>query len=111
MTAQELATGLEATGYPVVYRQWKQAQNPPYIVYLFVESADLMADNENYLPAGDYHVELYTDDKDPTAEASVENELRALGLPWSKLETWIEAEAMNQVLYTVRIIETREVVS
>jgi hypothetical protein len=108
MTAEDLADGLEATGYPVTYYEWAPGQEPdkPYIVYLFVESADMLADNENYQAISDYHVELYTTNKDPTAEAAVEGELRTLGLAWSKSETKIPSEAMFQILYTVRIVES-----
>ena len=111
MTMQDLDAALQQTGYPVAYRAFKSAQNPPFVTYLFVSSADLLADNVNYQGIGDYHVELYTTNKDPTAEAAVEAELNALGLAFSKLETYIETERMLQILYTVRIIETQESVS
>lgn len=104
VTSADLADGLELTGYPVAYRRFKSPQAPPFVVYLFAEGADLMADNENYLPIGDYHVELYTANKDPTAEAAVETQLKALGLPWAKLETFIDTENMYQILYQVRLI-------
>lgn len=105
MDMQELSEGLKLTGYPVAYRAFKSAQDPPFICYLFDQSADLMADNENYQGLGDYFVELYTTNKDPTAEAAVEVQLKALGLPFGKVESYIESESMFQILYTVRIIE------
>lgn len=111
MTVEELAEGLEAAGYPLAYRAFKSAQEPPFVVYLFVSSADFLADDRNYQPIGDYHVELYTTNKDPTAEAAVEEQLQALGLAFSKLETYIDTEAMYQILYTVRIVESQETVS
>jgi hypothetical protein len=113
VNAVDLGDALAGTGYPVTYREWKPGQVPslPYVVYLFVSSADVMADNENFQGVGDYHVELYSANKDPTAEAAVEAQLRALGLAWSKLETYIDTEAMYQILYTVRIVESQESVS
>lgn len=103
MEAQDLCDGLELTGYPVRYRQFKSAQAPPFICYFFVESADFMADNVNYLKMGDYYVEVYTEDKDLAAEAAVEAQLKALGLAWSKSETFIDTEDMYMVLYEVRV--------
>lgn len=103
MEAQDLGVGLELTGYPVRYRQFKSAQAPPFICYFFVESADFMADNTNYAALGDYHVELYTKDKDLAAEAAVETQLKALGLVWLKAETFIDTEDMYMVLYEVRV--------
>lgn len=104
MSAQELYTGLLGAGYPVAYHQFRSAQEPPFVVYRFANSADLMADNENYQAVSDYFVELYTANKDPTAEAAVEAELKALGLTWAKEEAFIDTEDMYQILYTVRII-------
>lgn len=95
---------LAATGYPVAYRQFRTAEEPPFIVYYFVESADLTADNVNYHPLGDYHIELYTNQKDPEAEAAVESKLRDARLPYRKLEAYIESEDLYQVLYQVRLI-------
>ena len=103
---QDLYEGLVATGYPVAYRAFKSAQEPPFIVYLFANSADLMADNENYQPLSDYQVELYSEDKELVAEAAVETALRGLGLAWSKSEAYIDTEQMVEILYEVRIVET-----
>ena len=104
MDAADLYEGLELAGYPVAYGKFRSAPELPYIVYVFIEAADLMADNTNYHGVGDYHVELYTANKDPTAEAAVETQLKALGLPFGKLEAFVESEDMYQVLYEVRLI-------
>ena len=61
MDAQGLYEGLLEAGYPVAYRQFKSAQAPPFVVYLFADDDDFKADNENYLPVGNYLVELYTE--------------------------------------------------
>ena len=106
MDAQDLGDALDATGYPVRYRAFKSAQEPPFIVYLFTNSADLMADNENYQPLSDYQVELYSEVKDLVAEAAVEAALKGLGLAWAKSEAYIDTEQMVEILYEVRIVET-----
>lgn len=103
MTAAELGEALQ-TVYETAYREFKTAQDPPFICYYFDGSADLMADDENYVAIGDYLIELYTEDKDPTAEAAVESKLATLGLPYMKLETPIASEQLYQVLYQVRLI-------
>lgn len=106
MTASDLYDGLVATGYPVAYRQFKGAQNPPFICYLSSgPSADLIADNTNYAPIRDYRVELYTKNKDPAAEAVVEAALTGLGLVYARDEAYIEEEAMLMVFYDVRLVE------
>jgi hypothetical protein len=106
VNAQDLYDGLEATGYPVARRVFKSAPALPYIVYLFANSADLMADNENYQTLSDFQVELYSEDGDPEAEAAVEAALKGLGLTWAKSEAYIDSEQMVEILYEVRIVET-----
>ena len=103
MTAAELGAALQ-TVYETAYRQFKTVQEPPFICYYLESHDDLMADDENYLAIGDYLIELYTEDKDPTAEAAVEAKLTSLGLPFGKLETPIASEQLYQVLYSVRLI-------
>lgn len=105
MTGQDLYEGLLTLGYPVAYREFKSAQEPPFIVYYFVDGADFKADNANYLPIGNYNIEFYSDKiKDPTAEAAIEAELGALGLVWAKSEGYIESEDMYEILYQVQVI-------
>jgi len=102
MNAEQLYAGLALTGYPVAYHKFKSAQSLPFIVYRFGASADLMADNGNYHSISDFEVELYTANKDPTAEAAVEAQLAALGLAYGKVESYVADEEMYQLFYTVR---------
>lgn len=104
MTLQELKQGLEGTGLPVVYHSFKKAPTPPYLVYLFSYSDDLMADNENYLEVSNFQVELYTKIKDPVTERLVEGKLKELELTYQKRETYIKSEELFQILYLVQII-------
>jgi len=100
----ELLALLQGTGLPVAYRQWKEAPELPYLVYLFGNSSDLMADNQNYAEVSDWQVELYSADKDPASEEVVQAAFKAARIPYQKLETYLEAEDMHQVLYLIRTI-------
>lgn len=109
MTQAELFQALKAIGYPVAYSHFKETnQNPPpappFITYRFSDSDDLMADNRNYVEISTFFVELYTDEKDLTAEGKVQNKLKELGLPYAKSETWIDSEKLFQVLYEIQLI-------
>lgn len=106
MNAEELSALLETTGLPVTYRQWKKGSEPPppYICYLFAYSGDFVADNQNYMPIGNYQVELYTRHKDPAAEELVEQVLRENRLPYTKTEVYLDSEKMVQVVYLIRLI-------
>lgn len=95
---------LESSGLPVAYLKWDDPPEPPYLVYLFVEDNDLVADDSNYASIGSWQVELYGIRKDPAAEAAVESALRSAGLVWQKREAYVEAEDMHQVLYLFDMI-------
>lgn len=109
MTLQELYTALKAIGYPVAYSHFvdmpqNPAPAPPFITYREAYSSDVMADNINYVGVSNIQIELYTDRKDPAAEAAVQNKLKELGLPYSKTETYIEDERLFQVIYETQLI-------
>ena len=48
-------------------------------------------------------IELYTDIKDPDAEALVENVLDAAGIFYDKTESYIEEENLYEVLYEMEV--------
>jgi len=109
VTLQELYTALKAIGYPVAYSHFLDTQQspapaPPFITYREAYSSDVMADNLNYVGVSNIQIELYTDRKDPAAEAAVQNKLKELGLPYSKTETYIEDERLFQVIYEIQLI-------
>lgn len=106
MTQEELCAALNAISenVPVAYRAFVDAQEPPFICYLFTGDGDVMADDSNYVEISGFDVELCTDKKDPSLEADVQAALRALGLTWSKDETYIDAEKLHEVIYSIQII-------
>lgn len=109
MTQAELCAALNTLGLPVAYRKFvatpqKPAPAPPYLVYLFAYSGDLMADNANYLAVSNFQVELYTSVKSLADEKKVEDLFKSLNLPYRKIEAWIESEKMCQVVYEIQLI-------
>jgi len=109
VTLQELYTALKAIGYPVAYSHFvdtpqSPAPAPPFITYREAYSSDVMADNINYVGVSNIQIELYTDRKDPVAEAAGQSKLKELGLPYSKIETYIEDERLFQVIYEAQLI-------
>lgn len=108
MKQSELYDALKAVCSSVAYRQFRTATPTPFICYQFAGSEDLMADNENYVPIPAFEVELYTDDKDPVLEQQLEDALQALGLTWTKEETFVETEKLNEAIYTVQFVQDRE---
>lgn len=109
MTQAELFQALKAIGYPVAYSHFEDtpqnpAPPPPFITYQFAYSNDMLADNANYVEISNFQVELYTNKKDPAAEKKVQDKLKELGLPYSKVEAWVEEEKLFQVIYEIQLI-------
>ena len=42
--------------------------------------------------------------KDLTAERKVQDKLKELGLPYSKIEAWLEDQNLFQVIYEIQLI-------
>jgi hypothetical protein len=109
MTQIELYQSLKSIGFPVAYHHFEGTEKnpvptPPYIVYLFAYSSDFIADNINYKEISNFQVELYTTKKDLQSEALVQNKLKELELPYSKIEAYLDTEKMYQVIYEIRLI-------
>jgi len=109
MTQAELFQALKVIGYPVAYSHFvdtpqNPAPSPPFITYQFAYSSDMVADNQNYVEVSNFQIELYTSEKDLTAERKVQDKLKELGLPYSKTEAWIEEEKLFQVIYEIQLI-------
>ena len=104
MTITELNQALKTIGLPLAYHSFKSAPSPPYLVYLFSYSSDMIADNQNYAEISNFQVELYNNKKDPATEKLVEDKLKELRLPYSKTEIYIETVGLYEVLYLIRII-------
>ncbi|CCO08274.1 hypothetical protein [Desulforamulus hydrothermalis] len=104
MTQAELYAALKTLDLPVAYGEFTNPQVPPFITYHHAYSNDMMADNHNYLDVANYQIELYTTKKDPATEKKVQDLLKSLRLPYSKVEAYIESEGLRQVIYEIQLI-------
>ena len=108
MTLQDLYTLLSVTEYPVAYHSF-QASNitpipkPPYIVYLVDDTDNFGADNKVYHKTTNITVELYTANKNITAEQALEDVFDGAEIFYNKSETYIESEEMFQISYEITI--------
>jgi hypothetical protein len=108
MKLDELKTILQATGIPVAYSHFEEAENqplpqPPYLLYLAAYSSNFMADNKVHIPIENVQIELYTSKKDLEAEAKVESVLNEHELPFATTEAFIDSEQLHQKIYEVRL--------
>lgn len=103
MTQQQLYEMLEETGLPIAYSHNEEYQEPPFIVYLFDASDDLIADNYNYLVRSYFNIELYTKTKDLVTETILEDKLKHYEIPYYKSEVYIDEEKVYRILYEIKI--------
>lgn len=101
MTHDEVVTMLEETGYPLAYDHFEEGESPspPFLVFLYPESDNFAADGVVYQKVNEIHIELYTDQKDPTVEQKVEAAMDRRDIFYNKTEVWIEEERLYEVLY------------
>ena len=105
MTLEELARMLEKTGFPFSYDHFAEGEStdPPFICYLLPGSDNFAADGRVYFRISEVRIELYTDRKDPGAEALVETVLDDAGIFYNKSEAWIQSEKLYEVLYSMEL--------
>lgn len=93
---------LEELGLPFAYDHFAEGESPetPFICYLSPGSDNFAADGKVYYKINEFHIELYTDYKDPELEERLEDILDDASIFYEKSETWIESEKLYEVLYT-----------
>ena len=102
-----IKTILNAAGLP----SWQgRAPSPPaetYAIYFDDVTAD-GPDGYNLIFTHDAMVELYEPTHDDAAEAAIEAELNARGIPWTKqARYWLDSVRRYQVIYEFSYIEKR----
>ena len=110
MTHNEILTFLQETGIPAAYDHFAEGESPdpPFLCFLLPSSDNFSADGRVYQRIDTLHVELYTDKKEPEAEAQVEAALDAQGFFYNKSEVWIPEERLYEVLYTTSVLKTED---
>ena len=105
MTHEEVMQMLAELKIPFAYDHFAEGESPdpPFICFFFPGSENFAADDVVYMEFSNLSIELYTDEKDPELEDSVEAVLNAHELFWNKSEVWIESEKLYEVLYQMTV--------
>lgn len=111
MTYKEVATMIAGFGLPYAYYQFPEGtdQACPFVCFYFNNSNDLVADVTNYQKIRPLIIELYTDNKDFTTEATIEAALNSSGLVYAREETYLDSERMYMVTFMTEIVITEEI--
>ena len=110
MTYEEVAAMAEETELPAAYDHFAEGESPdpPFLIFLYPRSDNFAADGQVYVKINELHFELYTDRKQPDAEAQVEAVLDEHGFVYDKTEVWIPEEKLYEVLYSMEVINDEE---
>ena len=93
---------LKDTGLPFAYDHFTEGEavDPPFLCYLLPGSHNFAADGKVYHKVSIVHLELYSDEKNPSLEQAVETVLDSGEVFYDKTEAWIGSEKLYEVLYT-----------
>lgn len=93
------------TVYTTAYLEFPESEvpAPPYLCYYDTGSTNFVAENKVYHVILDVTVELYTREKDPSAEAAVEAIFDLNDIPWQKTSEFLEDENIFCVTYTMEV--------
>lgn len=110
MTTKQVATMIASIGLPYAYYQFPEGtqQPTPFVCFFYSGDNDFKADDSNYQKIEHLIIELYTDNKNFSLEASVESVLAANGLVWTRDDEWIGTERMLEVVYEMDVVITSE---
>ena len=106
MTYKEIAQMIAEVGVPYAYYQFQEGtgQEPPFICFYYPNNNDFVADGENYVKVVQLVIELYTDNKDFSLEATLETVLAEHDLVFTREETYIDSERMYLETYYTEVI-------
>ena len=105
MTMDELVAMLKEMRIPFAYDHFAEGESPkpPFMCYLLPGSDNFSADGRVYFKINEVRIELYTDKKDLSVEAWVEDVLDEQGIFYNKSEVWIQSEKLYEVLYSFEV--------
>lgn len=80
---------LQEINLPFAYDHFAEGESPepPFTCYLVPGSNNFAADGRVYFKINEYHIELYTDEKSPALENSLEAVLHKHDIFYNKSET------------------------
>ena len=104
MTQKDFGDILATSGYPVAYLAFPADKCPsmPFITFQEIGSNNVSADGVVYQRVRQYQVDLFTADKDETAENALEHALKDFF--WNKYQTVEDNEACQRYTYTLEVL-------
>ena len=109
MTYKEIKTMVASFGLSYAYHHFPDTnQAPPYVVFYYSGSDDFLADDKNYQEIVELVIELYTEEKDFTSEATIKSKLTESGLVYTWDEGYMDSERLHRTTYYMEVLITNE---
>ena len=104
----EIKQFVESFGFPCAYESFPIGTviTFPYVVFYYPSRNDDSADNINFGKIVNVTIELYTKNKDFTAENTVEQAMESAGMFYTKSEAYLSDERMFQIVYESEVALT-----
>lgn len=106
MTTEQVASMVSEIGLPFAYYEFPDNTEltPPFVSFLFTDSSDVYADDENYVDKRTLVIELYTAAKDFDLEQTVRGVLNAHNMTFTMNADHLDNEQMFITTYTTEVI-------
>lgn len=101
MRLDKVCEMLKQMKLPLSYNHFKSEQQPPYLVYMVIDTESFSADNKVYHKEDRFAIELYTAKKDTHSETRLEILLEDQEIYYEKYEVYLESEKMYQIRYEI----------
>lgn len=92
------------TDIKTVYGHTDVTKDLPKIVISIEQGSNFGADNHVYVQGWDFTLDLYTADKDPTAEKKIKDLLNGAGIYWERSEAYYSDEAVYEIEFTFSVL-------
>lgn len=106
MTTEQVASMVSDIGLPYAYYEFPDNTDltPPFVSFLFTNSADVYADDENYVDKRTLVIELYTAAKDFDLEQTVRGVLKSHNMTFTMNADHLDSEQMFVTTFTTEVI-------
>ena len=106
MTVHEVEQMMDELDIPTSYYKFDEGTGvqPPFAVWYFSESNDVLADGRNYVDVNHLVIELYTDERDFDLEQTVKDVLASHDLVYTWDTDYISEEMMYETIFETEVI-------
>ena len=106
MTTRQVADMVSEIGLPYAYYAFPDdtERELPFVVFMYTDNNDFIADNKNYSEVRTLVVELYTQEKDFNLEQTVRSLLKNHDMPFYQQSEYLNDERCWITTFTTEVV-------